>query len=135
MRSLVPQLEMAHDHARRLLQRPEIPRERVLLQPRHPACRGGHALQSVCLPPQLVRGELECLQPDMWWGHAEPSRPVHTAGTLQIGAGLGQPVSSARALQPPGLPHSELPTRVEHWALGRVLTNLREGVEEEVRGL
>lgn len=68
--------------------------------------------------PQVVRGELERLQPDVQWRHPEPARTVHAAVTLQIGVGLRQPVSAACALQPAGLPASELPTRVERWALG-----------------
>ena len=68
---------------------------------------------------QLVRGELERLQPDVWRGHPEPTGALHTAGTLQVGKGLGQPVSAACALQPTGLPVSELPARLEHRALGR----------------
>ena len=72
----------------------------------------------VSLSPQVVRGELERLQPDVQWRHPEPTRPVHAAGTLQIGAGLRQPVSAARALQPTGLPASELPARVDRRALG-----------------
>lgn len=43
---------------------------------------------------------------------------MHAARALQIGAGLGQPVSTARPLQPTGLPASELPAGVEHRALG-----------------
>lgn len=92
--------------------------------------------QSLVWPEeQLVRGELEHLQPDLWWGHSEPPSPVHAAGTLQIRAGPSQPLSKAHALQPTDLPHSELPTCVEHRPLGRVLENLRKGVEEAVRGL
>lgn len=130
------------------------------------------------VPSQLVRGELERLQPDVRWRHAEPSGPVRTASPLPIREGLSQPVPAARPLQPPGLPLPELPAHLERWALGRgnlgrvgmwggswappvehgwawdlqqglirsllganaycpyaVLTNLREGVEEEVRGL
>lgn len=71
------------------------------------------------LSPQLVGGELERLQPHVRRGHAEPGGPVHAAHALQIRAGLGQPVSTARPLQPTGLPASELPPGVEHWALGR----------------
>ena len=43
---------------------------------------------------------------------------MHAARALQIGAGLGQPVSTACPLQPTGLPASELPAGVEHRALG-----------------
>lgn len=92
-------------------------------------------MQSIWLSPQLVRGELERLQPDLRWRHAEPSGPVLTASPLPIRAGLSQPVPTACPLQPPGLPLPELPAHLERWALGRVLANLREGVEEEVRGL
>lgn len=68
---------------------------------------------------QLVRGELEYLQQDMWWWNAEPGGPVHAAGPLQIRAGLEQPVPPAGPLQPTSLPHPELPSHMEHRALGR----------------
>lgn len=71
------------------------------------------------VPSQLVRGELERLQPDMRWRHAEPSGPVLTASPLPIRAGLSQPVPTTCPLQPPGLPLPELPAHLEHWALGR----------------
>lgn len=141
------------------------------------------------VPSQLVRGELEYLQQDVWWRDTEPSGPVHAASPLQSRAGLGQPVPTACSCQPTGLPPPELPAHLECWALGRgtlgrvdmwvvaaapllcntelgfhqalqglwpkspparselsllgaeayspyaVLSNLREGMEEEVRGL
>lgn len=85
----------------------------------HPAPEGQHPSPWVPVSPQLVRGELEHLQPDVRWGHPEAPGPVHTAGTLQSRAGLSQPVSAACTLQPTGLPLPELPTCLEHWALDR----------------
>lgn len=76
-------------------------------------------LNDVFVSSQLVSGELECVQPDVRRGHSEPARPVHTTGTLRVRAGGSQPVSTARALQPTGLQHSELPACLEHRALGR----------------
>lgn len=71
------------------------------------------------IPSQLVRGELEYLQQDVRWGNPEPSGSVHAAGSLQIRAGRGQPVSPACPRQPTGLPPPELPAHLECWALGR----------------
>ena len=69
--------------------------------------------------PQLVPGELEYLQQDMRWWNTEPGGPMHAAGPLQIRAGLEQPVPPACPRQPTGLPPPELPSHVEHRALGR----------------
>lgn len=66
--------------------------------------RRGAPHSAVFVSSQLVGGELELLQPDVRWGHAEPARAVHTTGQLRVGAGGGQPVSAARALQPTDLP-------------------------------
>lgn len=71
------------------------------------------------VPSQLVRGELEYLQQDVWWRDTEPSGPVHAASPLQSRAGLGQPVPTACPCQPTGLPLPELPAHLEFWALGR----------------
>lgn len=70
------------------------------------------------VPSQLVRGELEYLQQDMWWRDAEPSGPVYAASPLQSRASLGQPVPTACPCQPTGLLPPELPTHLECWALG-----------------
>ena len=49
----LPPSRRADDHESRLLQRPACPGERLLLQPPLPASHGGHALQAVCLSPQV----------------------------------------------------------------------------------
>lgn len=71
------------------------------------------------VPSQLVRGELEYLQQDVWWRDTKPSGPVHAASPLQSRAGLSQPVPTACPCQPTGLPPPELPSHLECWALGR----------------